>query len=104
TYFFSMFHSARDGVGVIRPVMLLRIAVGVVNWPSGTNVGYSSMRSCTCSAIAFCLAGSVSAAKASRSFSMVSSQVQPKVAFSHDALANAADTGLSTSGAPHEVK
>lgn len=37
-YFFSMFHSANDGVCRM-PVMLVRSAVAVVNWPSGTCVG-----------------------------------------------------------------
>jgi hypothetical protein len=37
-YFFSMFHSASDGV-LKSPLMLVRIAVGVVNWPSGAKVG-----------------------------------------------------------------
>ena len=35
---------------------------------------------------------------------MRSSHVQPKVALSHEALRKAADTGLSTSAEPHEVK
>ena len=37
-YFFSTFHSASSGTES-RPEMLLRIAVGGVNWPSGTKVG-----------------------------------------------------------------
>ncbi len=60
-HFFSTFHSASSGTWR-RPVMLVRIALGVVNWPSGTKVGYSVRRTDTCSAISFCLAGSVSLA------------------------------------------
>ena len=37
-HFFSTFHSASSGTES-SPVMLLRIAVGVVNWPSGAKVG-----------------------------------------------------------------
>src|SRR5258708_1813253 len=86
------------------PEMLLRKAVGAVNWPSGAKVGYSVRRTDTFSAISFCLAGSVSLEKASRSFSISASHGQPKVALSHEALMKAADTGFITSGEPHEVK
>ena len=37
-HFFSTFHNASDGV-CSTPLILVRNAVGTVNWPSGANVG-----------------------------------------------------------------
>ena len=55
-------------------------------------------------AMAFCLAGSDSRAKASRSFSICSSQGQPNSALSQLELRKAVPTGLSTSAATQEVR
>src|SRR5438270_9599484 len=52
----------------------------------------------------FCLAGSVSLAKASRSFSISASQGQPNVAFSQLALRKEAATGSRMSTDAHDVR
>src|SRR5690242_8140206 len=80
-YTFSMFQKVMAGA-VSRPFTLLRSAVGTVNWPSWTYVGYSRSRAWAASAIAWRFAGSVSRAKASRSFSISASHGQPNTAFS----------------------
>ncbi len=54
--------------------------------------------------MAFCLAGSDSRAKASRSFSICSSQGQPNRALSQLEFRKAVPTGLSTSADTHEVR
>ena len=64
----SMFQNT--GTGAIRkPLTFLRIATGWYYSPTGISGVTSMPRNCTASAIAFCLAGSVSRAKSSRSFS-----------------------------------
>src|SRR5262245_10661996 len=102
-HFFSMFQSTTL-VATRTPEMFLRNADGCRYWPRTTCVGYSEARSETASAMAFCLAGSVSLAKSSRSFSRPASHGQPKGALSQLALRKAAATGSSTSTEPHEVR
>src|SRR6202521_4476541 len=66
-------------------------------------VGYCVQRTCTASAIVFCLAGSVSRANSSRSFSICVSQGQPNNALSQLELRNAVDTGFRMSAETHDV-
>src|SRR3954471_1664242 len=86
------------------PTTFLRKAAGCRYCPRWTWVGYSSIRSCTASASAFCLAGLVSLENASRSLSISASHGQPNVAFSQLALRKLVDTGSMTSADDHDVR
>src|SRR5262245_7722760 len=93
------------GTGAVMiPAMFLRAAIGWYHCPRNRCVVAWVLRTCTASAIAFCLAGSVSRAYWSRSFSVSSSHGQPNIALSQPALANPAITGLRMSAATHEVR
>src|SRR5947207_7374116 len=102
-HFFSMFQNATLEA-TSTPTIFLRNAEGCRYWPRWTWVGYSVARTDTASTMAFCLAGSVSLAKASRSRSSSASHGQPNVAFSQLALRKLVETGSSTSTEPHEVR
>ena len=69
-----------------RPRVALRIATGEYHWPRKACVGYSDTRTCMATARSLRLAGSVSSAKAARSFTSSSSLGQPNQAFSPMAL------------------
>src|SRR3954470_16013917 len=79
----SMFQNTGAGA-MTKPLTFLRIATGCTYSPTGISGVVSMARTCTASAIAFCLAGSVSRAKSSRSFSSSASHGQPNSALSHD--------------------
>ena len=64
----------------------------------------SVLRFCAAAAISFCLAGSVSRANWSRSFSISASHGQPNIALSQPALTKPAITGLRMSAETHEVR
>src|SRR6188508_1696297 len=96
-----MFHSASEGARS-SPTTFLRKACGCTYCPSIRCVGYST--SCRASAIVFCLLGSVSLAKVSRSFSISASHGQPNVAFSQLALRYDVATGSRISTEAHEVR
>src|SRR5215467_13794266 len=102
-HFFSMFQKATLEA-TSTPSMFLRKALGCRYCPRTTCVGYSEARSLTASAMDFCLAGSVSLAKASRRRSNSLSHGQPNVAFSQLALRKLVATGSSTSTPPQEVR
>src|SRR5829696_9356612 len=80
-HLFSMFQKLMLGE-TSTPETFLRKATGATYCPSGIWVGASAARRCTASAIAFCFAGSVSLAKASRRRSIPGAHLRPKVAFS----------------------
>src|SRR6516164_10692911 len=102
-HFFSMFQKATLEA-TSTPSMFLRKATGCRYCPRTTWVGYSEARTLTASAMDFCLAGSVSLAKASRRRSNSRSHGQPNVAFSQLALRKLVATGSSTSTPPQEVR
>ena len=84
-YFFSMFQKIVTGDSSM-PLMFLRIATGAYHWPRKACVGLSDTRTCMATARSLRLAGSVSSAKAARSFKSSSSLGQPNQAFSPTAL------------------
>ena len=74
------------------PVTFLRQRDRLIPLPElDVGADTATARTCTASAIAFCLAGSVSRANASRSFSISASHGQPNIALSQPALRKPAD-------------
>src|SRR6185295_13454630 len=100
--FFSTFQNTGAGA-VGMPSMFLRVAAAEYHCPRNRWVVTSVLRFCAAAAISFCLAGSVSRANWSRSFSISASHGQPNIALSQPALAKPAITGLRMSADTHEV-
>src|SRR4029079_14459666 len=97
-----MFQKTGTGATMM-PSMFLRTAEGWYHWPRNTCVGYCVQRTCNASAIAFCLAGSVSRANWSRRRSSSASHGQPNGALSQLALRKAVDSGLRMAAEPYDV-
>src|SRR6185436_1180262 len=93
------------GAGALSmPSTFLRMTAPRYHCPNGMCVTTSPSRTDTCSAMAFCLPGSVSRAKSSRSFSIAASHGQPNIALSQAEFMKPVKIGLVISIETQEVK